>query len=49
MIVALNSYFQRGLDKIMHSSTMTLQNYRLLEVLCHLISISSMKILGTLK
>lgn len=36
--------FGTGLDRIMNSSKMDLYHYRLLEVLCHCISISSMRI-----
>lgn len=44
MIAELVSYFPSALDRIMRSSTMNLYLYRLLEVLCHCISISSLKI-----
>jgi hypothetical protein len=45
MIVELTSYFSTAVEKIMEAPTITLNYYRLLEVLCHCISISSIKIL----
>jgi hypothetical protein len=45
MIVELTGYFANALERIMRASTMTLYLYRLFEVLCHCISISSMKVL----
>lgn len=44
MIVELTNYFPNALERIMRSSVLNLYLYRLLEVLCHCISISSLKI-----
>lgn len=49
MILELNSYFPHALDRIMRSGNMDLYLYRLLEILCHCISISSGKILESIK
>ena len=49
MIVGINNYFPSAMDKILSSDRMTLHNYRILEVLCHMISISSKKILNTIR
>jgi hypothetical protein len=44
MIIELTGYFAKAFDRIMRASTVTLYLYRLFEVLCHCISISSMKV-----
>jgi hypothetical protein len=44
MIVELTNYFSNALERIMRASVMTLYLYRLFEVLCHCISISSIKV-----
>ena len=49
MIIGINNYFIPAMEKIMASDRMTLHNYRILEVLCHMISISSKKILNTIR
>jgi hypothetical protein len=44
MIIEMVNFFQGAMEKIMNASSVTLYHYKLLEVLCHCISISSMKI-----
>ena len=44
MIIELCAFFTTGVDRIMKAQTITLNYYKLLEVLCHCISISSLKI-----
>ena len=49
MIMELTSYFPLALEKIMRAPSMNLYLYRLLEILCHCISISSLKIFDCIK
>lgn len=49
MVVALRQYFSIALSKIMKAEKFTLYEYKLLEMLCHCISISSENLLQAIK
>jgi hypothetical protein len=49
MVIGLRFFFPIALDKIMKAPLITLYEYKLLEVLCHCISISSEELFKTIK